>query len=394
MTAALPYWRLSGFYLFYFALLGAFLPYWPLFLRDAGYSALAIGGLVAIAHATKVVAPSLWGWLAARSGQRTRIIRTGSLLAMLIFAGVMIDHRFGWLALVVAGFSFFWNAVLAQFEVLTLSHLDGQYERYSRIRVWGSVGFIATVAGLGLVFDFISIRWLPVLMWLLLLAIWLSSLSVAERPGVFRPQPADSLLTVLKRPPVWAFLGACCLLQISHGPYYTFFSVYLEGLGYSATAIGLFWALGVAAEVALFLWMPRLLHRCTLTSIMVCSLGLAVLRWIVIGYWADHLALLLVAQCLHAVTFGSYHAYAVEMVRRLFADGHEGQGMALYSGLSFGGGGAIGALGAGWLWDWSASATFACAALAAALALLLGIWGAAQAARSDAPHSAHKAGIA
>lgn len=378
MTPALPYWRLASFYFFYFALLGAFLPYWPLFLRDAGYGAFAIGTLVAIAHGTKVVAPSIWGWLAARTGQRTRIVRLGSLGAVLIFTGVFLDHRFAWLAVVIAGYTFFWNAVLAQFEVLTLSHLEGQQARYSRIRVWGSVGFIAAVAGLGLIFDHVPIGWLPALMWLLLIAIWLSSLSVAEHPAAFRPRPEHSLLTVLRRPPVWAFLGACCLLQISHGPYYTFFSVYLEQHGYSAAAIGMFWALGVLAEVALFMLMPRLLYRFTLTSIMAVSLGLAVLRWLLIGYYADQLLVLLFAQCLHAVTFGSYHAYAVEMVRRLFAGGHEGQGMALYSGLSFGGGGAIGALGAGWLWDWSASATFTLAALAAAIALALASWGAAQ----------------
>lgn len=190
-----------------------------------------------------------------------------------------------------------------------------------------------------------------------------------------RRSSPDSLSAVLKRPPVWAFLGACCLLQMSHGPYYTFFSVYLEQHGYSALAIGLLWALGVVAEVMLFLCMARILYRWTLRSIMAVSLGLAVLRWLLIGYWPDHLAILLIAQCLHAATFGSYHAYAVEMVRRLFAGGHEGQGMALYAGVSYGGGSALGALGAGWLWDWSPSASFAFAAAAAALALALGWWG-------------------
>lgn len=375
MTESLPYWRLSSFYLFYFALLGAFLPYWPIFLRDAGYGSFAIGSVVAVAHATKVVAPNIWGWLAARTGQRTRIIRWGSFAAALIFAGVFWGEGFFWLVLVIAGYSFFWNAVLAQFEVLTLSHLAGRYAGYSRIRLWGSVGFIVAVTGLGLLFDYVSIQWLPWVLWLLLVAIWLSSLTVAEHPGQHLQQPSEPLLTVLRRPEVWAFLAACCLLQVSHGPYYTFFSVYLEEHGYSATAIGLLWALGVLAEVGVFLAMPRLLERFSLTAIMVVSLGLAVARWLLIGYRVDSLGWLLIAQCLHAATFGSYHAYAVEMVRRLFAGGHEGQGMALYSGLSFGAGGAMGAWGAGWLWDWNPGGTFALASLIAALALLLGWWG-------------------
>lgn len=374
--SAVPYWRLSGFYFFYFALLGAFLPYWPVYLRDLGYDALAIGSLVAVAQATKIVAPNIWGWLAARTGQRTRIIRIGALAATLVFTGVFLDQDFFWLLLVLAGYSFFWNAVLAQFEVLTLSHLQGRYALYSRIRLWGSVGFIVSVAGLGLLLESFSVRWLPWLLLVFLAGIWLASLSVAEHPdALHRPRHPQPLGQLVRHPAVIAFLLACCLLQISHGPYYTFFSVYLEQHGYSRAAVGGLWALGVAAEVVLFIVMPRLLARYSLRSIMAVSLGLAVLRWLMIGYAVDSLEVLLLAQCLHAATFGSYHACAVEMVRRLFAGGHEGQGMALYSGFSYGGGAAIGAWGSGWLWEWSPSATFAAAALAALLAFVLGWWG-------------------
>src|SRR5690625_754393 len=126
MSQALPYWRLSGFYFLYFGLLGALLPYWPLYLRELGHDALAIGLLLAIVHGTRIPAPSLWSWLATRTGQRTRVIRLGSLLAALVFAGVLVDQRLAWLALVMAGFSFFWNAVLAQFEVLTCPTCRGR----------------------------------------------------------------------------------------------------------------------------------------------------------------------------------------------------------------------------------------------------------------------------
>jgi len=375
MSQALPYWRLSGFYFLYFGLLGALLPYWPLYLRELGHDALAIGLLLAIVHGTRIPAPSLWSWLATRTGQRTRVIRLGSLLAALVFAGVLVDQRLAWLALVMAGFSFFWNAVLAQFEVLTLSHLPGQAERYSAIRVWGSVGFIAAVAGLGWLFGQQSVRWLPLVMLGLLAALWLCTLSVAERPRPTRARPSGSLRERLARPEVWSFLGACALLQVSHGPYYAFLSIYLEQQGHGSTAIGLLWALGVVAEVLVFIAMPSLLRWLSLRSLMLVSLGLAVVRWLMIGLWADQLIVLIVAQSLHAATFGSYHAYAVEAVRRLFSGGHEGQGMALYSGLSFGGGGAIGALAAGLGWGVGPSLVFVGAAGVAALALWLGWWG-------------------
>ncbi len=149
MLAGVPYWRLSGFYFFYFALLGTWLPYWALYLKSLAFSSSEIGVLTALVMGTKIIAPNVWGWLADRYGRRIRIIRWGAFLSLLAFSGVYLRQDFWWLALVVVSYSFFWNAVLAQFDVVTLSHLAGRYARYSQIRVWGSVGFIVAVLGVG-----------------------------------------------------------------------------------------------------------------------------------------------------------------------------------------------------------------------------------------------------
>ncbi|MFT5576237.1 MAG: PPP family 3-phenylpropionic acid transporter [Bermanella sp.] len=367
----LPYWRLSAFYFAYFGLLGAWIPYWGLYLQELGYGAVAIGYLSAAVMATKIVAPSIWGWLADRSGRRASIIRYGSFFALLIFLGIFVRTDFWWLMLVVVGYSFFWNAVLAQFEVVTLSHLEGQYHRYSLVRVWGSVGFIATVAGIGWFLDHWPITVLPLVFTLLLAAIWLSSLSVAEKSGGDSDADRESSLwVILGKPPVIAFFLVCMLLQIAHGPYYTFFSIHLDALGYSKSTTGLLWSLGVLAEVFLFLVMHKVLARFSLRSIMLASLLLSALRWYLIGFYADIPAVLIFAQLMHAATFGSFHAVAVELVRRYFK-GYQGQGMALYSGLSFGGGGAIGAILSGGLWDLGAGLTFMMATLASLLALMI-----------------------
>jgi PPP family 3-phenylpropionic acid transporter len=369
-----PYWRLSCFYFFYFALLGAWLPFWPLYLQDICFDAEAIGYLTGLMMATKIIAPNIWGWLADVSDQRMRIIRIGSFIAFILFLGIFIDQRFWWVAVVIAGYSFFWNAVLAQFEVVTLSHLDDHYQRYSQVRLWGSVGFIIAVACLGLYFDYYPVAILPWFIALLLLGIWLSSLLVTEKrvnPSV--PKQQRSLFQVICKPSVLGFLLTCFLLQVSHGPYYTFFSVYLEDHGYSRTVTGLLWSLGVLAEVAVFIVMHRLLHRFCLRQILLVSLLLTIVRWLLIAYCVDSWIILFFAQLLHAASFGTYHAYAVEMVRRLFAGGYEGQGMALYSGLSFGAGGAVGAILSGWLWEANAQLTFLLAALVCVLAVLISI---------------------
>ena len=367
----IPYWRLSGVYFFYFALLGAWLPYWSLFLQDEGFDAAAIGYLSAILMATKIIAPSIWGWLADKTGRRLAIIRGGNLLALLAFLGIFVSRDFWALVVVVMCYSFFWNAVLPQFEVVTLSFLKDRSNYYSQIRLWGSIGFILAVVVLGLWFDYFSLQTLPVILTVLLAAIWLSSLSVKSIPADVMPVSSGGLWAILKQPGVIVFFIVAMLLQVSHGPYYTFYSIYLEQLGFDRSAIGLLWSLGVVAEVLLFAMMHRVLQYWSIRTILVLSLLLSSLRWYLIGYQADHLWLLVLAQLLHAASFGSSHAVAIEYVRRYFAGGHQGQGQALYSGLSFGGGGALGALASGLIWERSPSASFAMAAIICLAAAVL-----------------------
>ncbi len=365
MSAALPYWRLSGFYFFYFALLGTWVPYWTLYLKSLGFRSEEIGVLSSLVMLTKILAPSLWGWLADSYGYRSRIIRLGAFMAMLAFTGAYLRSDFWWLAGVIISYSFFWNAVLAQFDVLTLSHLAGRYGRYSLIRVWGSVGFIVAVLGVGWWLDHHPIAQLLYLISILLSGIWLASLLVAEKPGGLRQDAQrQSLKGILQKPAVIAFFAVSFFLQLSHGPYYTFFSIYLEAQAYSRTLIGGLWSLGVIAEVLLFLFMHRVLARFSLRVIVLWSLGLSALRWLLIAYFVEYTAVLVLAQCLHAASFGSFHAAGIEIIRHWFT-GHHGQGMALYSGLSFGLGGACGALLSGWGWDFSAQQCFLAAAVAA-----------------------------
>ncbi|KPJ92571.1 MAG: MFS transporter [Gammaproteobacteria bacterium SG8_11] len=350
-NSTVPYWRLSGFYWFYFASLGALVPYWSLYLKELGYAAQDIGFLMAIILATKIVSPNIWGWIADHTGQRMNIVRLGSLLAAVSFAGVYVSDGYGWLVVVMVLFSFFWNAALPQFEAITFNYLQHQTHRYSNIRLWGSIGFIVTVMLLGPALDRWSAGILPHALLLLFAGIWLSSLTVQERPsGVVRGSH-ESLIKLLKTPAVLALLSVCLLMQMSHGPYYTFYTIYMEAHGYSRSLIGQLWGLGVIAEVAVFLLLPKLVPRLGLRILLVISLFLAAVRWWLIGYFVESLWIMVFAQVLHAATFGVYHASAIQLIHRYFIGRHQGRGQALYSSLSFGAGGAVGSFYSGLTWD-------------------------------------------
>ena len=131
----MPYWRLSTFYFFYFAALGALVPFWGLYLKDRGFSPLDIGQFMAILMATKVVAPNVWGAIADRTGARMPIVRLASLLSAVIFVGMFVANGFWAVALVMALFSFFWNASLPQMEAVTFNHLGARMRRYAIIRL-------------------------------------------------------------------------------------------------------------------------------------------------------------------------------------------------------------------------------------------------------------------
>ena len=371
--APLPYWRLSGFYFAYFALLGGVAPFLSLYFESLGFSPARIGELVAIPMLMRCIAPNLWGWLGDATGQRLLIVRVGALLTALCFAGIFWRQDYWWLAAIMALHSFFWHAVLPQFEAITLAHLGSQSARYSQLRLWGSVGFILTVVLLGLLLQRAGMAVYPMAMFGIMLLIAVCSTLVPQPPR----QPAsaavagDGFLRRLRQPGVPAFFVAVALMQLSHGPYYTFLSIHLEALGYSRGLIGMLWALGVLAEIVLFMFMHRLLAWIRLRQLLVVSFALAALRWLLLGTLAEEMLVLLFAQLLHAATFGAFHVASIHLVQQRFGERYQGQGQALYATLA-GIGGALGALCSGYAWaGMGPTLTFAAAALAAFVGMLL-----------------------
>lgn len=372
MTTPFPYKRLGAFYLVFFAVLGVLAPYWGPYLQSRGFSAAEIGTLIALLHGTKIVAPNLWGWVADRTGARMRIIRFACVIALLGFAGVLLPGGFAWMALVMVAFSFFWNAALPQFEANTLSHLGTQTHTYPRIRLWGTVGFMLAVLGVGEAIDRASVAIVPGVLLSLFAVLVLISFSVPQAERDDRAMANDSLGSVLLQPRVLGLLGACFLLQASHGPFYAFYSIYLQSFGYSGTAIGLLWAVALIAEIGVFLMMPRWLPRLGHRRLLVGAMGLGVIRWVLVGAYPEWVALQAIAQLLHAATYGVYHAAAISMIDRYFTGGLQGRGQALYSSMTFGAGVAVGSFVAGVLWDPIGGAqTFYWAASVSALAGLL-----------------------
>src|SRR5574343_1381051 len=372
---ALPYWRLSGYYFFYFAFIGAFSPYFGLYLQFLKFSAWDIGLLMSQRQLMRLFGPYLWGWLADRFGRRLVIIRLAGAMGLAGFSAFFWLEKLPGMLLAMAVLAFFWSAALPLVETLTFDHLREERGRYSRIRLWGSVGFIIAVMATGAVLDLappVAVLWVC---WVILLGILAYALTLPEAPPIPPARDAQPIGEILRQSKVVALMSACFAMSAAHGAFYVFYSIHLDAHGYSKTEVGLLWSLGVVAEIVVFVFMARLARRFSLRTILLACFAAAVVRFALMGWGVESLAIMVFVQLLHGLTFGAYHASAIAAVNQWFPGKTQGRGQALYSSLSFGAGGLLGALISGRTWDWLGSGwTFTLGSAFALIGFLL-IWG-------------------
>lgn len=371
----LPYWRLSGFYFFYFSLVGAFSPYWSLYLQSLEFNALQIGVLMSLSLIVRIFSPSIWGWLADHTGKRIRVVQIAALCGFLCFCGFLLGESFIWMFFVMLLLSFFWSASLPLMEAITLSHLGDHTDKYGRIRSWGSVGFVLTVIGVGYLLENIAIAWLIWIVLGLKLGMVIFSYQIPEKEMISHVTGHHSVKQICLRPEVLAFLISSLLMLFAHGAYYTFFSIYLVEHAYDKGFIGWLWAIGVICEIGIFFIMPWLMRHFSLKLILIFSFACATLRFLMIGWGVEWPIIMVVAQILHAATYGAHHIAAMMVVHQFFRGRHQAKGQAIYTSIAYGIGGAIGAISSGYTWDLlGADMTFLVSSAASFIGLILVAW--------------------
>lgn len=366
------FWPLSAWYFCYFAFLGAFNTYFGLYLKSIGISAWHIGVLLSLFPVMRMVAPNLWGWLADRWGTRALVVKCATGATLVAFAGTLWATDFWGIFVVITVFAFFGSASLPLVEALTLAHLQHRVERYGRIRLWGSIGFILAVQGVGLMLDWIDLSSLIWICLAILGATLVSSFRLSEAPVRFGHVVAASPAGGFRNREMLALLSACFMMSAAHSPLYVFYSIHLVDHAYTKAAVGALWALGVVAEILVFLWMPRLMHYMSVRVILIASFIIAMIRFLLIGWAIDSLPATIMAQVMHGATFGACHAAAVTALNQWYPDRLQARAQALYSSASFGAGGLVGGLFSGYAWGaFGAGPTYTIASLFAAGGLVL-----------------------
>lgn len=369
--------RLSGFYFFYYSIVGTFMPYWNLYLQDQGFTYQEIGVLSSIAIVTRFFAPLVWGWIADKSGKRMLLVRVATWMESCIWLAIFIvPNTFQSVALLMLIFSFFQNAILAQFEGVTLFWLGDQKAKlYGKIRKWGSVGFIVGVFTIGAILEIVHISMLPILLLIIASLAFIWSFTIREPDSAPTSQKyLEPLLPVLKHPTVAAFFAIEFILLFSHAPFYSFYSNFLKSLNFSTTEIGFLWAMGVFAEIFMFSIASKIFQRFSWRSLVIVCLLVTSIRWMLVAVFSHYFIGQLFAQCLHAFSFGLFHLIAMRVIFQNFSAGQQGRGQALYSTM-WGLGVAFGSVLAGHFWKiLSGELIFMCASVFVLLGLCFVKW--------------------
>jgi MFS transporter, PPP family, 3-phenylpropionic acid transporter len=366
---------IKAVYFAYFAFIGGFTPYLSLWLAQAGWSAATVGLLVSLSSMMRIVGPGFWAMVVPRVWPAPKVMLLSACTTVL--AMVLLPALQGQLIALVFVFVVLYFMTSAQgplTESLAVAYSAGDLGAYGRLRLWGSVGFIVAVSGIGPLLDWLGIAALPWLCAGLAIVLVVATGSIKLMP-VNPEAHKTSQVGVgqrLREPAVVALFGSAGLMIFAHAALYVFFSLYLEQHGYSKSMIGLFWAISVIAEIALFRWQAWIFDRFSLRALLLFSLGAAAVRFFMVGLSEAVLAWVIVIQLLHAITFALHHSVCIKALGRWFDARQQPAAQGVLTMLTYGVGSTLGGWVSGWVWQAvSPQASFYVSAGAAALGFLV-----------------------
>ncbi len=349
----------SAFYFFYFAIIGVYVIFMPKVLAMSGYEPSEIGIVFAAAPLVRFAVPFAF----IRGLKLTRSVFNAALVLMTVsaFAFFPALPHFWWLLFTNIALGVGLSLILPFIEVIVLEQIGR--ERYGKVRLFGSVGFIVVALvlvkfldGAGTAIAFLSFTTVVTALFGYL---------IARHDHHRNPPPASAEavrhFSLLAHPGFWA---GVLLMQMSFGPFYNFFTIYetAHGIGMDMTIY--LWSFGVIAEIVLFYFQGPLLRR-NLHRLLEFAALVTALRWAVVWLVPENLLLLFASQSLHAISFALFHTAAISYLYTLYAEKKLAQ--QFFFGISYGLGGFLGAVGSGYVYQYWPNALFLSAAVVALL---------------------------
>jgi MFS transporter, PPP family, 3-phenylpropionic acid transporter len=324
---------LGAQYFLYFGVMGMHLPFFNLYLYELGFSGWQIGTLSASRSVVLILFSIFWSILADRFQARRRIYILCNLLSAALWAFFLLTTDFWWMLIITLLHGMFYAPLIAFLEAFAMDVLGRDKKRYGRMRAWGSAAFIIVVLSLGRTIDIHGVK---IILSLILAGSWVQVLvSLGFPKSAPRGHGPTGDWRALLTPRVIIFLLCAFLMLMSHGAYYTFFSIHLSTLGYGSLFIGISWAAAVGAEICAMFYSERIFKRFRYETVLIFSFAAAVLRWS--GLWAAESAyLILILQATHAITYGAFHMASILYIDALAPTKAKTLGQAANNAVTYG----------------------------------------------------------
>ena len=329
--------RLSGYGMAYFFAAGAFMSYWPVWLKDRGMSDAEIGTLFMSRQLVSVAATLAVGWLAHRVGNVRGVILALAAGAALLMGSYEFAYGFLAILAVTLVWGGVWAPTLALYDSVLVTETKSRGFNYGTLRAWGSVAFIAGTLLCAVAVDRHGPSWilyvgLSGIALLIPLALWLPP---AAEPLHERTPAPFGLRDLLRSPQFLLFLVATGCCQASHAVLYSFGTLTWRAAGIDDVTIGLLWNESVALEILLMLASGWLLKRLGVCGLIAFGLGCALVRWVGMAFTTELWALVLL-QALHAGTFGACHLGAMAFMQRALPPNGAALAQSVYYALGTG----------------------------------------------------------
>lgn len=339
---------LSSFYFFYFALIGVYVIFLPKVLSLSGYSATSIGIIFAAAPLVRFIVPFLF-----IKGLKLDVkIFNFALLVMLASTTAFYFSLDNFYKLLFSniGIGIGISLVLPYIELISLNYLGK--EKYGKIRLFGSVGFIVVAL--------VLVKYLSepstALVYLLVLAIFtaISAYVIVQgqKEVLNKTSKESNDINILKDWKIW--LGFT-LMQVSFGPFYNFFTIYETDAGLSLDMTIYLWSFGVVVEVFMLFFQARFLRK-NLLLVLQFTTFMTAIRWSLVFMFPQNLSILFFSQALHALSFALFHSASISYLFVLYK--HKSLAQQMFSGVAYGAGAFLGALYSGYVYEYYPEALF------------------------------------
>ncbi len=331
--------RLAGYGAAYFFAAGAFMSYWPVWLKDRGVSDTELGTLFMSRQIVGVIATLSVGWIAHRLGGPKGVIVTLGIAALVLIGAYEFSHTFLAIFVVTMLWGFVWSPPMPLYDGVLVTETKRHGLDYARVRMWSSVAFILGAFVCGVSVDSHGPSWvlyvaLGGLVLLAPFALWLPT-AEARAPGADRPKAPFRVATLLRSPPFLLFLVTAGLCQASHSVLYSFGTLTWRAAGIDDVTISLLWSESVAVEIVLMLFGGWLLARLGPCGLLALGLSAGMVRWTAMAFTTDVTALVFL-QALHSCTFAACHLGAMAFLQRALPPTGAAIGQSLYYALGTG----------------------------------------------------------